>query len=134
MTLTMPETATSGPGAICPGCCQPYFGARCPGCTALHQFGIAHQAHAGLVHRIIRAGLRPGDADWADDIAQDVWLAYWRRLLSGRPIDRPAGLLVTLARRRTVDHYRSAATRRERPTDPTTSALDRLVTYLETVS
>ena len=70
-----------------------------------------------LVRRVVARNLRPADAHLADDLAQDVWLTAWQYLLRGNTITRPAGLLSTMARRRVVDHYRSARVRREVLTD-----------------
>jgi DNA-directed RNA polymerase specialized sigma24 family protein len=69
--------------------------------------------HADRVRRIILAGLRPADQHVADDIAQDVWVAFWQTRLRGTPVTSPAGLLATMARRRVYDHYRLARVRRE---------------------
>jgi DNA-directed RNA polymerase specialized sigma24 family protein len=75
--------------------------------------------HSALVGRVAARNLRPADRHLVEDISQDVWLAAWRYLLRGNTIDRPAGLLATMARRRVVDHCRLARVRREVVTDTT---------------
>jgi DNA-directed RNA polymerase specialized sigma24 family protein len=69
------------------------------------------------VRQVVAAGLRPADRHQAEDIAQDVWLQFWQKVLRGDTIAHPSGLLATMARRRVVDHYRSARVRREAPVD-----------------
>lgn len=63
----------------------------------------------GLVVAVAARSLREQDRELAEDIAQDVWLAVWQHLLSGHVVESPRGLLVVMARRRVVDHYRQAA-------------------------
>ena len=69
--------------------------------------------HAERVRKIIVSALRSSDRHVADDLAQEVWVAFWRTLLRGTRVTSPAGLLTTMARRRVCDHYRSARVRRE---------------------
>jgi DNA-directed RNA polymerase specialized sigma24 family protein len=88
--------------------------------TAAELFAALYLAHSARVRRVILAELRPGDRDQADDLAQDVWLAFWRRLDRGDVLRNVPGLLAVMARHRVVDHYRRAYVRRELPTDTTT--------------
>lgn len=87
--------------------------------TSTEMFATLYAAHSEQVRRVILAGLRAGDAHQVDDLAQEVWLALWRRLDRGDAVRRPAGLLAVMARHRVVDHYRSAYVRREVATDTT---------------
>ncbi|GAA4630089.1 hypothetical protein GCM10023196_054010 [Actinoallomurus vinaceus] len=68
---------------------------------------------AERIRRIIAAQLKPADKHVADDLAQEVWLGFWRTQLRGTDVTCPAALLATMARRRVVDHYRLARVRRE---------------------
>ncbi|MFJ5212783.1 RNA polymerase sigma factor [Streptomyces nigra] len=78
-----------------------------------------YHEHAPMVTRVAAQALRPHDQDLADDIAQGVWLDTWQHLLRGNQLHAPAGFLAMRARRRVVDHYRLARTRRETAVDYT---------------
>lgn len=73
--------------------------------------------HDDRIRRMIAARLLPEDKHLADDLAQDVWLRLWQYVSRGDTIERPAGLLATMARCRVAHHYRAARTRREQSTD-----------------
>lgn len=83
-----------------------------------------YTAHSDQVLDVVTRALRAEDVHQAEDIAQDVWLAFWQYLLRGNTVTRPAGLLATMARHKVTDHYRSARVRRELPTDTTASTFD----------
>lgn len=83
-----------------------------------------YTAHSAQVLDVVTRALRAEDVHQAEDIAQDVWLCAWQYLLRGNTIERPAGLLITMARHRVTDHYRLARVRRERPTDTTAATFD----------
>ena len=65
------------------------------------------------IRRIIAGQLKPADRHVADDLAQEVWLGFWKTQLRGTDVTCPAALLATMARRRVCDHYRRAHVRRE---------------------
>lgn len=69
------------------------------------------------IRRIITAQLKTADKHVADDLAQEVWLGFWKTQLRGTDVTCPAALLATMARRRVVDHYRLARVRREVATE-----------------
>lgn len=68
---------------------------------------------AERIRRIIAGQLKSADRHFADDLAQEVWLGFWKTQLRGTDVTCPAALLATMARRRVVDHYRLARVRRE---------------------
>lgn len=88
--------------------------------TAAELFTALYAAHSIRIRRVVLAELRPADHDHADDLTQDVWLAFWRRLERGDVLRNVPALLVVMARHRVIDHYRRAHVRREIPTDTTT--------------
>lgn len=88
--------------------------------TAAELFTALYAAHSVRVRRVILANLRTADRHQADDLAQDVWLALWRRLERGDVLRNVPALLAVMARHRVIDHYRLAYVRRELPTDTTT--------------
>lgn len=60
------------------------------------------------------------DSQLAEDITSEVFLSLWRsHYAPGRQVDvqRPWGLLATVASRRIADHFRLARNVRETPTD-----------------
>jgi DNA-directed RNA polymerase specialized sigma24 family protein len=69
-----------------------------------------YTAHSALVLDIVARSLRPEDAQQAEDIAQDVWLAAWEHLLRGGTIENPARLLTVLVRSMVTDFYTLAGT------------------------
>lgn len=84
--------------------------------TTADTFTELFTEQAPRIRRLILADLRTADHADADDLTQDVFLAFWRYLEAGQQIARPAGLLTVMARHRVVDHYR-AARAREQATD-----------------
>ncbi len=68
-------------------------------------FGMLYERYGRMVHGVLLARVRPADAD---DLTQDVFLIAWRRLRSLRDPAAFGGWLVTIARRRAIDHLRQA--------------------------
>jgi DNA-directed RNA polymerase specialized sigma24 family protein len=83
--------------------------------TILDERGVTdlYAEQSERIRRIIAAQLKPADKHVADDLAQEVWLGFWRTQVRGTDVTCPAALLATMARRRVVDHYRLARVRRE---------------------
>lgn len=79
----------------------------------------------------------------AAELAQETYLSALRSLRSGQPVGSPLPWLVTVARRRLVDHYRRQEVRRRRhpsafpeapaPPAPTSEAEVRLLTALDSL-
>lgn len=87
--------------------------------------------HHGLVVAVAARTLKTQDRSLAEDIAQDVWLAVWQHLLSGRTVDNPRGFLAVMTRRRVYAHYASAWVRREESTDYSdAAAVARLASWI----
>jgi len=72
-------------------------------------FGELYRTHARMVHGLLLARVPRADVD---DLAQDVFLAAWRRIASLRDPAAFPGWLATIARNLATDHLRS------RPADP----------------
>ncbi|MFJ7138028.1 RNA polymerase sigma factor [Streptomyces fungicidicus] len=86
----------------------------------------------GLVVAVAARTLKMQDRSLAEDVAQDVWLAVWQHLLSGRHVDNPRGFLTVMTRRRVYAHYALARVRREESTDYSdAAAVARLASWLE---
>lgn len=69
-----------------------------------------YTTYSALVLDVVTRTLRPEDAQQAEDIAQDVWLAAWQHLLSGGTIDDPLPPLFMFIRRSVADFYGAAGT------------------------
>lgn len=52
--------------------------------------------------------LKVSPKETAEDILQNIYLELYRKMLSGETILRPKHFLLTVAKRRVADHYRSA--------------------------
>lgn len=92
--------------------------------------GWAAEYH-GLVVAVAAKTLKVQDRSLAEDVAQDVWLAVWQRLLSGQNVDNPRGFLAMAARRRVYAHYALARVRREEATDYSdAAAVARLASWI----
>ncbi len=75
-------------------------------------FEALYRRHARMVHGLLLARVAAADAD---DLVQEVFLQAWRRLDSLRDPAAFAGWVLTLARRRAVDHYRRGVQTAELP-------------------
>jgi RNA polymerase sigma-70 factor, ECF subfamily len=79
-------------------------------------FGTLYQRFHRIVHAIALAHLRVGDAA---DVVQDVFAEVWMKVESMREPAAFPGWIVTLARRRAIDHLRK---RGPAPSDATADA------------
>jgi RNA polymerase sigma-70 factor, ECF subfamily len=75
-------------------------------------FEALYRRHARMVHGLLLARVAAADAD---DLVQEVFLQAWRRLDSLRDPAAFAGWIMTVARRRAVDHYRRGVETAELP-------------------
>src|SRR5512133_937504 len=68
-------------------------------------FGELYVRHARMVHGILLARVRPGDAE---DLVQEVFLAAMKQLRGLRTAAAFRGWLGTIARNRAMDYFRRA--------------------------
>lgn len=76
---------------------------------------LAYERWGGMVYAIALRVMSPQDAE---DVVQQTFVSVWRSQAAYDPAAGPLGAwIVTIARRRIADHWRSRAAR-ERPIDP----------------
>lgn len=86
--------------------------------AAAETFTTLYATYRPRVEAYITNRLPWSDRQLAEDIASEVFLSVWRtHFTAGRAVERPMGLLATVARRRICDHYRLARSTRETAAD-----------------
>lgn len=73
-----------------------------------------YNTYSALVLDVVTRTLRPEDAQQAEDIAQDVWLAAWEHLLRGGTIEDPLRPLFIFIRSSVNTFYGVAGTEQVR--------------------
>ena len=68
-------------------------------------FGVLYERYARMVHAILLARVRPGDAE---DLVQEVFLSAMRQLRGLRDPEGFGGWLGAIARNKAVDYFRAA--------------------------
>ena len=73
--------------------------------------------YAGLIRRVIaRVSGRPYlTGQLEDDIAQEVFIALWKRLKGEQPIEDPRSYIISMARREAIRALMREASRRSQP-------------------
>jgi DNA-directed RNA polymerase specialized sigma24 family protein len=82
-------------------------------------FAALYSDYRTRVEAYIVTRLPRPDRQLAEDLATETFLSLWKHLQAGQVIERPFGLLATMAARRVYDHYRKASNVRETAMDTT---------------
>jgi RNA polymerase sigma-70 factor (ECF subfamily) len=67
-------------------------------------FAALYDAYVARIYRFVL--FKVGTEEDAKEIASDVFMKAWEYILSGKPVTNLVGLLYTMARTGTIDHYR----------------------------
>lgn len=80
------------------------------------QFEAIYRDHSRQITLYIAAHLHRTDRHLAEDLTSETFLRLWRSLVGGLVVERPRGILNTIANHVITDHFRLASSH-ERPTD-----------------
>ncbi|MEU1421497.1 sigma factor [Kitasatospora sp. NPDC005751] len=87
-----------------------------PTLTPRQQFEAIYRAHSRQITTHIAANLYRTDRHLAEDLTAETFLRLWRAITDGLQIERPRGILNTIAGRVIADHFRRPRSH-ETPTD-----------------
>ncbi|MGW2539448.1 RNA polymerase sigma factor [Kitasatospora sp. NPDC001574] len=87
-----------------------------PTLTPRQQFEAIYRAHSRQITTYIAANLYRTDRHLAEDLAAETFLRLWRAITDGLQVERPRGILNTIASRVIADHFRRLCSR-ETPAD-----------------
>lgn len=75
------------------------------------QFEDIYRAHSRTVMNIIVSRMYQADTHLAEDLTAETFLTYWRKMTAGVEIQHPRAMLILIAERVIVDHFRPRRSR-----------------------
>ncbi|PJN22402.1 RNA polymerase sigma factor [Kitasatospora sp. CB02891] len=87
-----------------------------PAITPRAQFEAIYRDHSRQITLYIAMHLHRTDRHLAEDLTSETFIRLWRSITTGLEIERPRGILNTIAAHVIADHFRRASSR-EQPVD-----------------